>query len=130
LLLLGFVGFYAWQRWRNRPIAAETQSAAAVGAWTQAQHLVRAPAPAFCAALLEALQMQLSDRLHIPVANLNKTSVKVALDAHPAGKALVPELLTFWERCDLVAYGGAPAWDAHEKIWEKAQQLKKELQVL
>lgn len=130
LLLLGFIGFYAWQRRRNRPIATETPSVAAVGAWAQAQHLVRAPAPAFCAALLEALQMQLSDRLHIPIANLNKTSVKVALDAHPAGKALAPELLTFWERCDLVAYGGAPAWDTHEKIWENALQLKKELQVL
>jgi len=129
LLLLGVLGFYAWQRRRKKTTVNPPQNASGV-AWTQAQHLVHAPAPAFCAALLEAIQMQLSDRLRIPLANLNKTTVQAALNAHPAGKTLSPELLAFWERCDMVAYGGMPAWDTPENIWQKAQQLKKQLQEL
>jgi hypothetical protein len=120
LVVLVVVG---WSKKRNSPnrnlysSGKEREQAANAQAWARLNHakqlLIGKDTKAFYEEVSKALWLYLSDKLHIPIAQLSKGNIGAALQNKAIPATLIQEVMDILSRCEVALY--TPMEQPHQK---------------
>ena len=92
------------------------------------QHLIAANKSAFYEELLKALSGYISDKLTIPVAELNKDNIEEKLKSASVSDETTKELLDILDTCEFARYAPVESGNSMETLYEKTIDIISQLE--
>lgn len=81
----------------------------------------------FYDALLKALQTYLSERIHLPPAQMNRENVRLRLAEYHVPPARIQAVLDIWDTCEQSVYAGQDQTAQMENTWRATENVLREL---
>ncbi len=136
LLLFTFLGMFFWKKQHKKTPATiqATQAAAASprsfrDRFASVPQLLQAGQPrAFYDALLKSLQAYLSERIHLPPAQMNQENVRIRLAEYGVPAIRIQTLLAVWQTCEQSVYAGQSQDAQMQSTWKATESVLRELE--
>ncbi len=83
---------------------------------------------AFYDTLLKSLQAYLSEKIHLPPAEMNQENVRIRLAEYGVPAIRIQAILSVWQTCEQSVYAGQTQGAQMESTWKATESVLKELE--
>lgn len=136
LLLCIFVWMFFWKKQQKKTPDSSQVSHPAVASprsirdrFASVPQLLQAgQSRAFYDTLLKSLQAYLSEKIHLPPAEMNQENVRIRLAEYGVPAIRIQAILSVWQTCEQSVYAGQTQGAQMESTWKATESVLKELE--
>lgn len=136
LLLCIFVWMFFWKKQQKKtPDSSQVTHPAVASPRSLRDRFASVPqllqagqSRAFYDTLLKSLQAYLSEKIHLPPAEMNQENVRIRLAEYGVPAIRIQAILSVWQTCEQSVYAGQTQGAQMESTWKATESVLKELE--